>query len=147
VTITEARAYAQWKHERLPTEQEWERAARGGNGAVFPWGDKNDPSVANVLNNATLKQHIVMPVRSFAAYPAFQMAGNVWEIADSEPTPSQADVAKFAPLLTPPLTEDEPWVAVRGGSYREPLLPMYESRPIPARYAASDIGFRCVKDP
>jgi formylglycine-generating enzyme required for sulfatase activity len=147
VTITEARAYAHWKHERLLTEPEWERAARGTNGALYPWGDKHDPALANVSDNPILKAHTIMPASSFGAYPAFQMAGNVWEIVDSERTPSQQDLARFSTLLTPPLTEDEPWIAVRGGSFREPLVPMYDSRAVPARYAAGDIGFRCARDP
>lgn len=88
-----------------------------------------------------------MPVRSFAPYPAFQMAGNAWEIVEGEVKPTQQDVARFASLLVPPLNEDDPWIAVRGGSFMEPLMPMYESRAIPARYTSNDIGFRCVKDP
>ena len=147
VSIDLARAYAKWKHKRLPSALEWERAARGANGALYPWGDTADSSLANVSNNASLREHALMPVRSFAPHPAFQMAGNVWEIVGGDVKPTPQEVARFASSLSPSLTEDEPWISIRGGSYLEPLTPMYESRANPARYTSSDIGFRCVKDP
>ena len=147
VSITLARTYANWKRKRLPSALEWERAARGVNGAPYPWGDTPDPSLANVFNHPSLAQHQLMPVRSFAPHPAFQMAGNAWEMVEGEATPSPQDIADFRSRLTPPLGEDEPWISIRGGSYMRPLIPMYESQAIPARYTAADIGFRCVKDP
>jgi len=147
VSITLARAFAKWKRKRVPTALEWERAARGTSGALYPWGDAEDPALANVSNNPSIKEHVVMPVRSFAPYPAFQMAGNVWELVEGEVKPGPQDIARLAGLLAPRLAEDEPWIAIRGGSFAEPLVPMYESRTIPERYVANDIGFRCIRDP
>ena len=128
ITIEQARAYARWSHKRLPTPLEWERAARGKDGALFPWGDAEDPSRANVSNNSNLARHALMPVRSFGAYPAFQMIGNAWEIVEGETASG---------------------VAIRGGSCLTPLSGnlAYDSMTIPAAGAAGDIGFRCVKDP
>jgi formylglycine-generating enzyme required for sulfatase activity len=128
ITIEQARAYARWSHRRLPTPLEWERAARGKDGALFPWGDAEDPSRANVSNNSNLARHALMPVRSFGAYPAFQMIGNAWEIVEGETASG---------------------VAIRGGSCLTPLSGnlAYDSMTIPAAAAAGDIGFRCVKDP
>jgi formylglycine-generating enzyme required for sulfatase activity len=151
VGITLARAYAKWKNKRLPSPLEWERAARGVNGALFPWGDAEDPSHANVLSNTALSQHELMPARSFSAYPAFQMVGNAWEMVEGEVHPSPQAVANVASLLNPPATADEPWISIRGGSFNSPLTPgiVYDSGSVPERYAAiaPDIGFRCIKDP
>ncbi len=87
VTIAQARAYAQWKGRRLPTAQEWERAARGVDAMRYPWGNEEDPKRANVLDNPTLVNHALMPVRSFAKLPEYQMAGNAWELIDTPAMP------------------------------------------------------------
>ena len=134
VTIVQARAYAQWKGRRLPTAQEWERAARGVDAMRYPWGKEEDPKRANVLDNPTLVNHALMPVRSFAKLPEYQMAGNVWELID---TPA-----------TPPLpNRDERWIQIRGGSYNTPLAAAvtYKYRPISESFSGPDVGFRCAK--
>jgi eukaryotic-like serine/threonine-protein kinase len=142
VTAADARGYATWRKKRLPSALEWERAARGIEGARFPWGDAEDKSLANV-EGTTLK-----PVESYADYRGmYQMAGNVWEMVDGEITPSAQAVASFSHLLTPPPTANEKWITIRGGSFHTPLAAAvgYEWSPIPERYSSSDIGFRCAK--
>jgi eukaryotic-like serine/threonine-protein kinase len=126
VTITQARAYAQWKRKRLPTALEWERAARGIDGNRFPWGDAEDPSRANVRDNASLREHVLMPVRSFAPTPLYQLIGNAWEMVEGASAPE-----------------------IRGGSFNTLLseAPTSQGKPIPESYSAPEVGFRCARNP
>lgn len=149
ITVAQARAFAEWKGKRLPTQLEWEHAARGSDGVRYPWGDAEDPTRANLRDNPALPAHALMPVKSFKPLPAYQMAGNAWEMVEGNIAPSDAAVALFAHQLNPPPTAQEKWIQIRGGSFNTPLAAAvtYEWSPIPERYASSDIGFRCAKTP
>lgn len=150
ITIADARAFAKWKGKRLPTGPEWERAARGDKGAKFPWGDDSDPFRANVADNGSLgAQHHLMPVNSFTpASGIYNIVGNAFEMVEGTVTPSEAAVARFAALLSPSPTAQEPWIALRGGSFNTPLSPelVWDEAPVPERFKTADAGFRCAKD-
>jgi serine/threonine-protein kinase len=153
VTIADATAFARWAGKRLPDALEWEKAAQGIDGATFPWGDADDTSRANVSNNAEHKGRGVMPVESMphgaSPYKTLHMVGNVLEYTRNEVEPSSAVVDHFAKILTPPPARNEPWYGVKGGAFNTHLqhaVP-WEWSPVPARFAAPNIGFRCAKDP
>jgi formylglycine-generating enzyme required for sulfatase activity len=82
VTWDEAQAYCEWVGGRLPTEEEWEYAARGGlDGKLFPWGDEFTGQ-GNARHELRSERYLfTAPVRSFPpnAFGLHDMAGNVWE--------------------------------------------------------------------
>jgi formylglycine-generating enzyme required for sulfatase activity len=147
ITVADARAYAQKIGKRLPTSLEWERAVRGPQGALFPWGDQKDTSKANVSDNPAAS-HQLMPVRSMSG-PLYNIIGNAWEMVEGPVTPSATAVAMFAAVMNPPATAQEPWITMRGGAFDRALEPSfaYDAVSVPERFSARNVGFRCAKNP
>lgn len=141
VTWNDAQAFCQWLGKRLPTEQEWEKAARGDKGNLFPWGNTFDASKAN-LKASGIRGTVA--VGSFpagaSAYGVEDMAGNVWEwTADPYLAyPSSTYKDKFY--------SDQLRVSRGGGWFDEEQQARSTSRNAAAPTSANDdLGFRCVK--
>ncbi len=172
VSFDDARAYAKWANKRLPTEAEWERAARGGlERKPYVWGDAREPDArrppANLWDGAFPRENALRdgyattaPVRSYPAnvYGLFDMAGNVWEWCadwyrpDCYPARASKGVIVDPRGPTDSFDPNEPTVpkrVTRGGSFLCSDVYCCGFRPSARMKTSADTGlvhtgFRCV---
>jgi formylglycine-generating enzyme required for sulfatase activity len=145
ISWRDAQAYAEWCGKRLPTEAEWEYAARGGlSGMDYPNGNSIDSSTANYTEAAL---DGTMPVASYApnGYGLYDMAGNVAEwVADYYDTDYYATSSSNNP--TGP--ESGKFRVIRGGGWHSgPFCNrVYVRNALPDNWVDFNVGFRCAKD-
>jgi formylglycine-generating enzyme required for sulfatase activity len=140
----EAEKYAKWAGKRLPTEAEWEYAARGGlAGKNYPWGDGIDSLRANYGR----KYGTLLKVGSFApnGYGVYDIGGNVWEWTSDN---YGADYYSASPGINPKGPERGRFKVIRGGSWHSGAMCIqtcYRNGLSPS-WVDFAVGFRCVKD-
>jgi formylglycine-generating enzyme required for sulfatase activity len=149
MTWEEAQAYCEWAGGTLPTEAQWEYAARGGkDGLKYPWGNYVTPEKANYAGS---KWNGTSPVRSYPAnnWGLYDMSGNVWEwAADWYDETYYASLPQDRPAVDPTGPDRETGKRVlRGGSfYNDAGVHLRAASRLWSGPGGRDdrIGFRCV---
>ncbi|XP_012925916.1 sulfatase-modifying factor 2 isoform X6 [Heterocephalus glaber] len=145
VSWNDAQAYCRWRGRRLPTEEEWEFAARGGlKGQVYPWGNRFQPNRTNLWQGKFPKGdkaedgfHGVSPVNAFPPqndYGLFDLVGNVWEWTSSPYQPAKQDMH---------VLRGASWIDTADGSANHQARVTTRMGNTPDS-ASDNLGFRCA---
>jgi formylglycine-generating enzyme required for sulfatase activity len=142
VTWGEAASYCAWRHPdggRLPREEEWEAAARGADGRMYPWGDTWDPNAANTGSRRKGPTIVGSYPRGRSPSGLEDLIGNVWEWTSSPYKSSYADTTRSSGGL----------YVIRGAGYNSydniaTAVTRSAAQSAAARSSLEATGFRCA---
>jgi len=125
--------YCRYYGKRLPTEQEWEKAARGTDGRIYPWGNEEPTSRHALFNTMDWNGYGMLAVvwshgEGASPYGILGLSGNVWELTNSD--------------------FDSSYKVLRGGSWRDESVALRSTNrnKIHPRHQSVMVGFRCAQD-